>query len=94
MLTPEAFGKTPYLQQTGGFWDRERDISLYPTTLNEKKKSYTCICIYRGVHIYPILYFNANRYSGITQRTKKTHTANKCTANYGGSVEWGTPRGT
>lgn len=50
--------------------------------------------ISQSIYIYPSLYFNANRYSGITQRTEKTHTANKCTANYGGSVEWGTPCGT
>lgn len=93
MLTLKALSKTPYLQQTGGFLDMKRDIFIYPTTLNEIK-NHIHVYAYIAVYIYPNLYFNANRYSGITQRTKKTHTANKCTANYGGSVEWGTPCGT
>lgn len=58
MLAPKAHSKTPYLQQTGGFLDMKRDISIYPTTLSEIKNHIHAYA-YIAVYIYILSYISA-----------------------------------
>lgn len=58
MLARKALCKTPYLQQTGGFFGYEAGYFYISDHIKRNKKSYACMCIYFSVYIYTLAYIS------------------------------------